>query len=61
VGLLDLLIDDQDRSLGEKGRRQLFNRFVAGRDEAAFSAFFACHAYLVMEVCGRMLGNAEDT
>src|SRR5262245_23997918 len=41
--------------------RELVERFVAGRDETAFGALVARHGPLVLGVCRRILGNAQDS
>ncbi len=40
--------------------RQLLDRFVARRDEAAFEALVAQHAPMVLRVCGRLLRDSND-
>jgi C-terminal peptidase prc len=40
--------------------RQLLQRYVAHRDEAAFTALVERHGPLVLRVCRRLLGQAED-
>jgi RNA polymerase sigma factor (sigma-70 family) len=39
---------------------QLLARFVADRDEAAFAALVRRHGPMVLRVCSRILGNADD-
>jgi RNA polymerase sigma factor (sigma-70 family) len=39
---------------------ELLGRFVAGRDETAFSALVSRHGPLVLHVCRRVLGNVHD-
>src|SRR4051794_17262075 len=38
----------------------LLDRFAARREEAAFTALLERHGPLVLSVCRRVLGNAED-
>jgi RNA polymerase sigma factor (sigma-70 family) len=38
----------------------LLNRFVSHRDDAAFEMLVARHGSMVLRVCRRLLGNAED-
>jgi RNA polymerase sigma factor (sigma-70 family) len=40
--------------------RQLLDRFVAGRDEVAFTALVQRHGPMVLAVCGRVLPNPHD-
>ncbi len=39
---------------------QLLRRFVAGRDESAFSTLVSRHGPMVMGVCRRILGTTAD-
>ena len=39
---------------------QLLERFVAGRDEAAFAALLTVHGPMVMAVCRRVLSDSDD-
>src|SRR4051812_23481590 len=39
---------------------QLLARFVSGRDEGAFAALVRRHGPMVLGVCHRVLGHAED-
>ena len=39
----------------------LLGRYLADRDERAFAALVDRHAELVLQVCGRVLGDAHDT
>jgi len=40
--------------------RALLERFAARRDEQAFSELVSRHGPLVMGICRRVLGNAQD-
>ncbi len=40
--------------------RELLERFVAGRDEAAFAALVRRHGPMVRRLCTRILGNDAD-
>jgi cobalt-zinc-cadmium efflux system membrane fusion protein len=45
---------------GSLSDAQLLERFVSGRDEAAFEVLVWRHGGLVLSVCGRLLRHAED-
>ena len=45
---------------GGRTDADLLERFVAQRDEAAFTALLQRHGPLVLSVCQRVLGNSED-
>src|SRR5437879_6990744 len=45
---------------GDRTDADLLERFVAQRDEAAFTALLQRHGPLVLSVCRRVLGNSED-
>jgi RNA polymerase sigma factor (sigma-70 family) len=44
----------------ELGDRELLERFVAAKDEAAFAVLVERHGPMVLGVCRRMLGSAHD-
>jgi RNA polymerase sigma factor (sigma-70 family) len=44
----------------ELGDRELLERFVAGKDEAAFATLVERHAPMVLAVCRRTLGSPHD-
>src|SRR3954451_19484212 len=48
------------REAGDTTDADLLGRFVARHEEAAFTALLARHGPLVLSVCRRVLGNAED-
>ncbi len=48
------------RAAGDTTDADLLDRFVAQREEAAFTALLERHGPLVLGVCRRVLGNAED-
>jgi RNA polymerase sigma factor (sigma-70 family) len=48
------------RSAGSPSDRVLLERFVAGRDEAAFAALVRRHGPMVLGVCRRVLRHAHD-
>ncbi len=45
---------------GDPADAQLLERFVAGRDEAAFEVLVWRHGPMVLGVCGRVLGHEQD-
>jgi RNA polymerase sigma factor (sigma-70 family) len=45
---------------GDQSDQELLQRFVAGRDESAFAALLERHGPLVLGVCRRVLGDAQD-
>jgi RNA polymerase sigma factor (sigma-70 family) len=47
-------------AVAEASDAQLLERFVAGRDEAAFTALVRRHGPMVLGVCRRLLGNLHD-
>jgi RNA polymerase sigma factor (sigma-70 family) len=47
--------------MGSEADRALLDRFVAQRDEAAFTELVSRHGALVMGVCRRILGNVQDS
>jgi RNA polymerase sigma factor (sigma-70 family) len=47
--------------LAEQADRELVERLLAGRDEAAFEALIRRHGPMVYRVCWRVLQQAEDT
>jgi RNA polymerase sigma factor (sigma-70 family) len=49
------------RSAGHAPDAQLLARFAASRDEAAFEALVQRHELMVLGVCRRVLGDADDT
>ena len=48
------------QTLGQQTDRQLAERFLAGRDEAAFEALVRRHGPMVYRVCWRVLQQAQD-
>jgi RNA polymerase sigma factor (sigma-70 family) len=48
------------RSSRERTDRELLERFIAANDEAAFTVLVERHGPLVLGVCRRILGNAQD-
>src|SRR5437764_2077990 len=48
------------RDAGDTTDADLLDRFAARREEAAFTALLERHGPLVLGVCRRVLGNAED-
>src|SRR5947209_16048369 len=46
--------------LAEQADRQLVERLLAGRDEAAFEALVRRHGPMVYRVCWRVLQQAQD-
>jgi RNA polymerase sigma factor (sigma-70 family) len=48
------------QSARERGDRELLERFVAQKDEAAFAVLVERHGPLVLGVCRRLLGSAHD-
>jgi RNA polymerase sigma factor (sigma-70 family) len=47
-------------ALGDQSDRQLVERFLAARDEAAFEALLRRHASMVYRVCWRVLQQEQD-
>ena len=48
------------RTPSERPDEQLLQRFIAERDEGAFAALLQRHGLMVLNVCCRVLGRAED-
>src|SRR5260370_42291246 len=45
---------------GDESDGHLLARFVAGRDEAAFTSLLRRHGPMVFDVCRRALGDGDD-
>jgi RNA polymerase sigma factor (sigma-70 family) len=48
------------RATADSPDKELLDRFLSGRDEAAFAALVARHGGMVLGACRRLLGNAQD-
>ncbi len=48
------------QSARELADQELLHRFVAGKDEAAFTVLVQRHGPMILGVCRRMLGSAHD-
>jgi RNA polymerase sigma factor (sigma-70 family) len=60
IGNLKTVLDHLQRAGGGLSDGVLLERFVAGRDEAAFETLVHRHGPMVLGVCRRLLGNAHD-
>src|SRR5262245_8938144 len=57
---LRTLVDHLHTLSGNESDRRLLERFVSGRDEAAFAALVRRHGALVKGVCWRVLRHEQD-
>jgi RNA polymerase sigma factor (sigma-70 family) len=60
TGRLETVLRHLRGALDDATDCQLLQRFLASRDEQAFEALVRRHGPMVLGICGRVLGNADD-